>query len=572
MQLAGTGNSDGTTGSSRLTAQQMPSAHMDTFARDNLPPAEQWPDMLYDLPELAYPDQLNAASALLERGIAAGGPDRPCLLAPDGTSWTYGEVRDRAAQVAHVLTDDLGVVPGNRVLLRGPNNPWLVVSWLGALQAGAVVVSTMSLLRAGEIAVVGEISQVHFAICDHRFLDDLEAAGLTGLVTVPYGGDAPEDLSVRTAGKPSSYEPVATAADDVAILAFTSGTTGRPKATMHFHRDLLATCDTFGSHVLKPQADDVFTGTPPLAFTYGLGGTVLFPLSVGASILLVERASPDELAAHISAHDVSVLFTAPTAYRALAALPDPARLASLRRCVSAGETLPKAVFDAFQAATGLAIIDGIGSTEMLHIFIASADEQIRAGSTGLAVPGYIGAVLDDDGNEVGVGELGRLAVKGPTGCRYLADDRQAVYVQNGWNLTGDTYTRDADGYFWYQARSDDMIISAGYNIAGPEVEAALLGHPDVLECGVVGLPDAERTMLVTAYVLLRDGVAGDDAKAKELQDHVKAMIAPYKYPRRIEFVAELPRTNTGKLQRYRLRAATSSDDSAADDAAPVLGD
>jgi len=531
----------------------MPSAHVDTFARDNLPPTDQWPEMLYDLPEPAYPDQLNAASALLQRGIAASGAGRPCLLAPDGTSWSYGEVVAHTAQVAHVLTEDLGVVPGNRVLLRGPNNPWLVVSWLAALQAGAVVVSTMSLLRSGELAVVGEISRAQFAICDHRFLDDLDAAAIPGLVTVTYGSDAPDDMSAQAATKPTTYDAVPTSADDVAILAFTSGTTGRPKATMHFHRDLLATCDTFGTHVLKAELEDVFTGTPPLAFTYGLGAIVLFPLSVGASVLLVERATPDELAGHIATHGVSVLFTAPTAFRALAALPEPSLLASLRRCVSAGETLPKAVFDAFQSATGLQIIDGIGSTEMLHIFIASAGDDIRAGSTGLAVPGYVGAVLDDDGNEVGVGELGRLAVKGPTGCRYLSDDRQSVYVQDGWNLTGDTYTRDADGYFWYQARSDDMIISSGYNIAGPEVEAALLGHADVLECGVVGLPDAERNTLVTAYVVLRDGVVGDDVKAKELQDHAKATIAPYKYPRRIEFVAELPRTNTGKLQRFRLR-------------------
>ena len=541
----------------------MPSAHVDTFARDNLPPADQWPALLYELPELDYPDQLNAASALLDRGLAAGGADRPCLLAPDGTSWTYGQVVARCAQVAHVLSDDLGVVPGNRVLLRGPNNPWLVVSWLAALQAGAVVVSTMSLLRSGELAIVGEISTAQFAICDHRFVEELEAAALPGLVTLTYGSARPDDLSARAADKPSTYDAVPTSADDVAMLAFTSGTTGRPKATMHLHRDLLATCDTFGRHVLKAVSSDVFTGTPPLAFTYGLGAIVLFPLSVGAATLLVERASPDELAGHISANGVTVLFTAPTAYRALAAMSDPTPLVGLRRCVSAGETLPKVVFDAFEAATGLKIIDGIGSSEMLHIFIASADEDIRPGSTGLAVPGYVGAVLDDDGNEVGVGELGRLAVKGPTGCRYLADDRQAIYVQNGWNMTGDTYTRDADGYFWYQARSDDMIISSGYNIAGPEVEAALIGHPDVLECGVVGLPDAERNMLVTAYVVLRDGVAGGPDKAKELQDHAKATIAPYKYPRRIEFVAELPRTNTGKLQRFRLR----STDGAADDAA-----
>jgi len=531
----------------------MLSAHVDTFARDNLPPTDQWPELIFDLPELGYPDQLNAAAALLQRGRAADGVDRPCLLSPDGTSWTYGEVIAFAAQVAHVLTDDMGVVPGNRVLLRGPNNPWLVVSWLGALQAGAVVVTTMALLRPGELSVVGEISAAQFAVCDHRFVADLDAAAIPGLVTLTFGSGSPDDLVARAAAKPTTYESVATAAEDVALLAFTSGTTGRPKATMHMHRDILAICDTFAAHVLKAVATDVFTGTPPLAFTFGLGGIVLFPLSVGASTLLVERATPAELAAHVADYGITVLFTAPTAYRALAAIPDAGQLKSLRRCVSAGEALPKAVFEAFRATTGLAIIDGIGSTEMLHIFIASADEDIRPGSTGVAVPGYIARILDDDGNEVGAGELGRLAVKGPTGCRYLADPRQAVYVQNGWNITGDTYTRDADGYFWYQARSDDMIISSGYNIAGPEVEAALLGHVDVLECGVVGLPDEERNMLVTAYVVLRDGAAADEPKVGELQDHVKATIAPYKYPRRIEFVTELPRTNTGKLQRFRLR-------------------
>jgi len=228
-------------------------------------------------------------------------------------------------------------------------------------------------------------------------------------------------------------------------------------------------------------------------------------------------------------------------------------LKSLRRCISAGEHLPRSVWEDFHRVTGLAIIDGIGSTEMLHIFIAAADDDIRPGSTGTAVPGYRAEIQDEDGHVVADGEPGRLAVQGPTGCRYLSDPRQKNYVQRGWNITGDTYVRDADGYYWFQARSDDMIISSGYNIAGPEVEEALLGHPDVLEVAVIGAPHEERGMIVQAFVVLRDPAAGDAAKAGELQAFVKASIAPYKYPRVVEFVTELPKTISGKTQRYRLR-------------------
>lgn len=535
--------------------QLSPSAHTDSFSRDNLPPGDQWPDLTFDLPELQYPGRLNAAVALLDDTITEHGADRPCLLSPTET-WTYAEVRRTAHRVAAVLVDDLGLVPGNRVLLRGPNTPWLAACWFGVLLAGGVAVTTMALLRPRELEVIGEIAKVHFALCDARFRADLDAARIPGLRTLDYGTDDrsdPDDLGVRAAGKDDAFAPVQTAADDVAMLAFTSGTTGRPKATMHFHRDVLAVADTFSRHVLRPTADDVFTGTPPLAFTFGLGALIIFPLRVGASTLLIERAAPDELADLIAAHQVTVLSTAPMAYRAMLAAGKAAQLASLRRCVSAGETLPRSVWEAFYEATGLKIIDGIGSTEMLHIFIASADDDIRPGSTGRPVPGYVAAVLGPDGAPVPDGEIGSLAVKGPTGCRYLADERQRTYVHSGWNFTGDTYLRDEDGYFWYQARSDDMIVSAGYNIAGPEVEAALMGHPDVSECGVVGAPDPDRGRVVTAYVVLRAGVEGDEAKARELQDFAKAEIAPYKYPRVVEFVAELPRTNTGKLQRFRLR-------------------
>ena len=540
-----------------MTAAQTtePSAHVDTFCRDHLPPPETWPELVFELPDVQYPGRLNCAVELVDATIAQHGGDRPCLLAPGGEVWTYAEVAQRARQVASVLVDELGLVTGGRVLLRGPNNPWLVATWLGVLLAGGVVVTTMPLLRSGELRTVHEIARVDLAVCDHRFLDDVHAAGL-GVPVVTYGGSDDDDLVQRATRRPADFTPVDTAADDVALLAFTSGTTGRPKATMHFHRDVLANADTFAKHVLRPTPDDLFTGTPPLAFTFGLGGLVVFPLRAGARTLLIEKATPDELADLVHDHGVTVCFTAPTAYRAMLAAGRPERLASLRRCVSAGEHLSASTWQAFHDATGIKIIDGLGSTEMLHIFISAADDDIRPGSTGRPVPGYRAAVLDDHGQPLPAGEVGRLGVKGPTGCRYLDDPRQAVYVQHGWNVTGDTYLQDEDGYFWYQARSDDMIISSGYNIAAPEVEEALISHPDVLEVAVIGVPDDARGQIVKAFVVAREGVDRDDALVRTLQDHAKATIAPYKYPRAVEFVDALPRTSTGKLQRFRLRDAT----------------
>jgi 2-aminobenzoate-CoA ligase len=530
--------------------QLTPSAHADTFCRDSLPAPGQWPELEFTLPGLRYPALLNAADELLDATMAARGPGRPCLTSA-AESWTYGELADRASRVARVLTEDLGLVPGNRVLLRGPNNPWLVACWFGVLKAGGVAVATMPMLRTAELTAICDIAQVSLALCDHRFTEEL--AAVPGVKIVSFGGPGPDDLTAAAAAKPAGFASVPTAADDVALIAFTSGTTGRPKATMHFHRDLLAVADTFSAHVLRPEPDDLFAGTPPLAFTFGLGALVLFPLRVGAATLLLEKATPAELADQISARGVTVLSTAPTAYRAMLAAGKASQLRGLRRPVSAGEHLPESTWRAFHDATGVKIIDGIGSTEMLHIFVASADDEIRPGSTGRAVPGYRAAIVGADGKPVPDGQPGRLAVKGPTGCRYLADDRQRGYVSDGWNLTGDTYVRDADGYFWYQARSDDMIISGGYNIAGPEVEEVLLSDPEVAECGVVGVPDEARGQIVKAFVVLRGGAAPGDAKARQLQDLVKARIAPYKYPRAVEFVPALPRTNTGKLQRFRLR-------------------
>jgi 2-aminobenzoate-CoA ligase len=524
----------------------LPSAHVDTFCRDHLPPAEQWPELTFDLPELRYPDRLNCATALLDDVAARHGADRPCLRQPGRPTWTYAELMAAANRVARVLVEDLGIVPGNRVLLRGPNNQWLSAAWFGVLKAGAVLVTTMPLLRTGELQTIHEIAHLDAALVDHRFVEAVEPLGVP---TIPFGDDA---WSERLATKDPAFDDVQTSSDDVCMLAFTSGTTGRPKATMHFHRDVMSICETFSRHVLRPTSDDVFTGTPPYAFTFGLGGVLLFPLHAGASTLLVEKATPVELADLIDEHGVTVCFTAPTAYKAMLAAGT--KVPTLRTAVSAGEHLSKAVWEAFREATGVEIIDGIGATEMLHIFISASGADIRPGSTGRPVPGYSATIVGYDGAELPPGEPGFLAVRGPTGCRYLDDPRQTDYVQNGWNLTGDTFLRDDDGYFWYQARSDDMIISSGYNIAAPEVEEALLKHPLVAECAVVGVPDEARGMLVKAYV-----VCAGEVTAAELQDFVKAEIAPYKYPRAIEFLTELPRTATGKLQRFRLRALATPD-------------
>jgi 2-aminobenzoate-CoA ligase len=534
------------------------SAHVDTFCRDHLPPVQTWPEFSQELPELRYPDRLNCAVALLDAGIERFGADRPCLLTPDGQTWTYGRLGATVNRIALVLTTELGIVPGNRVLLRGPNNPWLAACWLAVVKAGAVTVTTMPLLRSAELTKIAQISHVNLALCDARFLPDLLAANLGGAPVVPFGGTTSDDLAVRIRAVDGTFAAVDTAADDVALLAFTSGTTGRPKATMHFHRDVLAIADTFSRHVIRPTPDDIFTGSPPLAFTFGLGGLLIFPLRAGASSLLLERAGPAELADAIEATGATICSTAPTAYRAMLRLGRVASLRQLRRAISAGEHLPESTWRAVHEATGLRVIDGIGSTEMLHVFISAADDNIRPGATGKAVPGFSAAVLDGEGAALPPGTPGRLAVKGPTGCRYLADDRQTSYVQGGWNITGDTFVQDEDGYFHFLARSDDMIVSSGYNIAGPEVEESLLGHDAVAECCVVGVPDPERGQLVTAFVIAAEGVTPDAGLAAELQEYVKQRIAPYKYPRAIEFVQSLPRSETGKIQRFVLRERTAA--------------
>jgi 2-aminobenzoate-CoA ligase len=532
------------------------SGHIDTFARDHLPPRALWPEFKFDLPELRYPERVNCVGEFVDRWLAAGQDDKPCLLS-QAEDLTYRQLHERVNRIANVLTRDLGLVPGNRVLLRAPNNPMMVAAHFAVIKAGGVVVATMPLLRAKELCYPIAKAKIGLALCDSRLADEMENAKAQSaeLKRVVYWGHGASN-SLEAMMQKTGYENFTacdTATDDVCLIAFTSGTTGEPKGTMHFHRDMLAICDTYARHVLRAEPTDRFTGSPPLAFTFGLGGLVLFPLRIGASTVLLEKAGPDELLAAIQKYRITIPFTAPTAYRAMLAKLKDYDVSSLRKCVSAGETLPKATFEAWHKATGIKILDGIGATEMLHIFIGSPEHEVRAGSTGKPVPGYEACILDENGKLAKAGAIGRLAVRGPTGCRYLADDRQTKYVQNGWNVTGDTYLMDEDGYFWYQARSDDMIISAGYNIAGPEVEAALLTHPAVAECGVVGCPDEERGQIVKAYVVLRAGQTGDAVMTKQLQDHVKAAIAPYKYPRAIEYVAELPKTQTGKLQRFELR-------------------
>jgi 2-aminobenzoate-CoA ligase len=528
---------------------------IDPFARDHLPPQEQWPEFLFERPELQFAPRLNCAAQLLQRAVQRGWGERPCVIGA-GVHWTYAQLLAQANRIAHVLVEDMGLVGGNRVLLRGANSPMLAACWFGVVLAGGIAVGTMPLLRARELTTIVHKGLVTHALCDARLAAELDAAraDCPMLVQVMHFHDpAPTSLDARAAAKPDAFDAVDTAVDDVCLIAFTSGTTGQPKGTMHFNRDVMAACACWPPHVLRATAADRFVGSPPLAFTFGLGGLLLFPLSIGASTVLLEKATPDVLLAAIAHWRASVCFTAPTSYRVMAAQAGAHDLSSLRKCVSAGEALPAATRTLWKQTTGIEMIDGIGSTELLHIFISATEEQARGGATGMPVPGYRACLLDELGREVAPGEVGRLAVKGPTGCRYLADPRQQDYVQGGWNVTGDAYRIGDDGQFEYQARTDDMIISGGYNIAGPEVEAALLLHPAVAECAVVGATDEQRGQIVKAFVVLKGGRSGDDALIKTLQDFVKQTIAPYKYPRAIEFRSELPRTETGKLQRFRLR-------------------
>lgn len=528
------------------------SAHVDTFAEDRLPPRDRWPDLVFTLPELQYPERLNCATQLLDRHIAQGHGGRRCIVAP-GLTWTYDDLYRTSNRIARVLSEDLGVVPGNRVLLRAPNTPMMAACWFAVMKVGAIAVTTMPLYRATELRNIVEKAQVRHALCDARLADDLRNAteGARDFQALYFNAG---DLEERMQSKSDRFDNVETYAENVAIIGFTSGTTGKPKAAMHFHRDIMATCDTYGKHVLQAREGDLFTGSPPLGFTFGLGGLLLFPLHAGAATLLLEKAPPEPLMQAIQEHKVTVVFTAPVAYRAMADMVTAYDISSLRKCVSAGETLPLPTWQTWYERTGIKIMDGIGSTEMLHIFIGSPDSEITGGSTGRAVPGYVAEIHDDDGKPLPPNAVGRLAVKGPTGCRYLDDERQTTYVQRGWNYPGDAYRQDGNGYFWYVARTDDMIIAAGYNISGPEVEQVLLMHPDIKECAVVGKPVPEKqTNIVKAYVVLADESQAGPGKAAELQGFVRERIAQFKAPREVEFVSHLPRTETGKVQRFRLR-------------------
>ena len=528
----------------------MTNPQLDTFAKDNLPPFEQWPEFI-NLAALDYPEKLNCAKTFLDDAVAEGSGERVVIITPE-EEYTYARLQKDANQIAHVLVEDCGLIPGNRVLLRAPNSYMMAACWFGVVKAGGIAVSTMPLFRAKELRVIIEKAQIKIALCDARLKDELISAQAESMLeqTLLFGES---ELEKKMSAKPENFENCPTNSADTCLIAFTSGTTGNPKGTMHFHRDMLTICSAYSEPILAPTTEDRFIGSPPLAFTFGLGGQLLFPMYARAATILLEQATPDLLLPAIKKYQASIVFTSPTAYRFLLSELKEGDLSSVRTCVSAGETLPKPTWDSWQEKTGLEILDGIGSTELLHIFMSARTDDIRPGSTGKPISGYEAKVVDEDGHEVPPGTTGKLAVRGPTGCRYLADERQNKYVQNGWNLTGDAYQMDEDGYFWFKARTDDMIISSGYNIAGPEVETALMTHESVVECAVVGIPDLRRGSLVKAFVVLRQGFSGNAILVKELQDFVKNSIAPYKYPRALEFVDSLPKTETGKIQRFKLR-------------------
>ena len=528
---------------------------IDTFASENLPAIELWPEIDLTHSAYHYPDRFNCVTRFLDQWIERGEGHRTALVTPSDR-WTYDNLYQQVNRIAHVLVEDYALAPGNRVLLRSANNPMMLAAYLAVIRVGGIAVGTMPLLRSTELSDILNKARITHALCDWRLRAELEACRdrAQDLTTIGYfHSTASDGLEALMDGKPTDYTAFDSAIDDICLIAFTSGTTGQPKGTMHFHRDLLAICDGFNRMVLRPEPDDIFCGSPPLAFTFGLGGMALFPLDVGAAVFLLEKASPAVLLEAIEHYRATICFTAPTAYRAM--LPELAThdVSSLRKAVSAGEHLPAATFNAFFQATGIKLIDGLGSTEMLHVFVTAREEDMKPGATGIAVPGYRVAILDDNGAELPTGQVGRLAVKGPTGCRYLADERQKAYVRDGWNLPGDTARMDEDGYIWYEARTDDMIVSSGYNVGAPEVENALLKHPAVFECGVVGRKHDQRGTIIKAYVVCADNVKPGPELVAELQNHVKHTIAPYKYPREVEFVSELPKTGTGKIQRFRLR-------------------
>jgi 2-aminobenzoate-CoA ligase len=542
----------------------MPSAQIDRFVHDHLPPRAQWPELRHDLPELQLPPQVNLVQALFDRAEEAGHSARP-LLRSDERSLSYAQARAEVNRIANLLTGELGLVPGNRVLLRGGNSMVMAMAWLAVVQAGLVAVATMPLLRAKELAVIVNKATPSVALCEARLADELQMAwrGEPRCADLPLllfntANASPDSLEARAQAQSKIAKPCPTAASDIALLAFTSGTTGTPKAAVHSHAEVLAACETWPRHVLRASPDDIVVGSPPLAFTFGLGGLLIFPMWAGASVYFPSIPhTPEAMVTLMNRVGATICYTAPTFYRQMAPFARQHGVGRLRICVSAGEGLPDATRQLWKEASGVEMTDGIGATEMFHIFISAAPGDVRPGAIGRVVPGYTAQVVDDHGRPLAFGEVGRLAVKGPTGCRYLDDMRQTAYVQDGWNYPGDAFRQDADGYFFYQARTDDMIITAGYNVAGPEVEAALMQHPAVAECGVVGRPDDERGMVIVAYVVLKPGEAAGAVQAKHLQDHVKHTLAPYKYPREVIFLAELPRTGTGKLQRFALRSLSA---------------
>ncbi len=531
------------------------------------PPRELWPRFGLDFPEAReWPAKLNIAEVLVDDNLKRG--DKPAILYED-RQIKYRELQLMINKFGNALKV-LDVKPYDRVMLRLPNIPEFIVSSLAVQKLGAVSVPTFTLLKAKELSYIASDCEAKVLITTPSLLEDVEKAKgelktIRHIVLAdakPSEVEAPYiafDYLMDDFKEATGLEPVRVDQDEVTLLLYTSGTTGPPKGCIHTHRHYLAVADCYAKNVLQAREDDVWGGPPTMAFAYGHTGLICNPLRHGATTSLVGsgRFEPASMFQLIEKHGISVFYGVPTAYRTMVALKHERGkydFSSLRVCVTAGEPCPPSLYYTIKEFFGCEVLEHMGCTELFNGFISTRFGQVKPGSMGLAVPGYDVRILGDDGNEVKTGEVGHLAVAGPIGIRYWKlPEKQAESVRNGWNHTGDMAYKDEEGFFWFASRSDDIIKTAAYRVSPHEVEEALIKHGAVAEAGVIGVPDLERGQIIKAFIVLKPDHKPSSRLEEELRVFVKDQIAPYKAPKEVEFVKELPKTETGKIRRAELK-------------------